>query len=254
MKTFKDYFYDLLEDPTRENFRGFIENTFGEDNAIDFKETWISKDKLAKEMISIANYGGGTIIFGLKEDENNIIEPVGLDKLRDKAEISNDIKNLIPGDLNYEIHDLSYTTAEYEKLQNKNFQIIIIKDTPQYLPFMAKKDSGELKQNVIYIRRGTSCEQANKEEINKIINRKINATYPSVGKTLNLEEHLKQLNVLYKNIQEIHYLDFRGIRDLTNILKCPVENEHYPEESYDEFVSKMILEKKKKIERILDLK
>lgn len=253
MKQFKDNFYDVFEEPTRENFRKFIESNYGEENSIDFKEKWIEKGKLVKEMLSIANYGGGIIIFGLKEDENNIIEPVGLDKLRDKAEISNEIKNLIPNDLEYTVYDLPYTTSEYAKLQNKNFQIIIIKDTPQNLPFMAKKDSGDLKQNVIYIRRGTACEQASKEEINNIINRRINATYPEIGKTLNLDEHLKQLKILYKNVNRYERID-TSIFGSFSLLSPIVENENYPEESYDTFVSKMILEKKKKIERVLDLR
>lgn len=118
---------------------------------------------------------------------------------------------------------------------------------------MAKKDSGDLKQNVIYIRRGTACEQASKEEINNIINRRINATYPEIGKTLNLDEHLKQLKILYKNVNRYERID-TSIFGSFSLLSPIVENENYPEESYDTFVSKMILEKKKKIERVLDLR
>ena len=49
----------------------------------------------------------------------------------------------------------------------------------------------QLKKNRIYIRRGTSCEEATSEEITDIIKRRMNAEYPDSGKTLNLDEHLE---------------------------------------------------------------
>ena len=56
--------------------------------------------------------------------------------------------------MKYEIYDFSYNTSEYEALNNKNFQMLVVEDIPKYIPFLSKRDSGSLKQNMIYVRRG----------------------------------------------------------------------------------------------------
>ena len=132
---------------------------------------------------------------------------------------------------------------------------------PEYIPFLSKKESGSLKQNMIYIRRGTSCEIANEEEIQRILDKRINYLHPLNGKPLQLEEHLKQLKILYQNIEKNHVSyenTFAGIIANLSVaralMKKKVEpNPLYPDESYEEFVSRMLIEKKKKIERVLDL-
>ena len=60
---------------------------------------------------------------------------------------------------------------------------------------------------MIYVRRGTSCEIANQEELDGLLKRRINYMHPVKGEPLDLEEHLKQLKVLYKNIdkEKIYY-------------------------------------------------
>lgn len=57
-KQLKDIMYKLLQEPTLENLREFLQSNTGEHNSIDFKEKWIRKDKLVKEMLAIANSGG----------------------------------------------------------------------------------------------------------------------------------------------------------------------------------------------------
>ena len=56
--------------------------------------------------------------------------------------------------------------------------MLVVEDTPEYLPFLSKKDSGSLKQNMIYVCRGTSCEIANEEEIQAMLDRRINYLHP----------------------------------------------------------------------------
>ncbi len=265
-KQIKDIMYNLLKEPTLEKFREFFKGQTGEHNAIDFKGQWIDGAKLAKLMLSMANSQGGVVIFGACEKDDHTIVAEGIEKIKDHAVISDSIKNLIPSDLKYEVHDFSYTTSEYAALEGKNFQMIVIEDTPEYIPFLAKKDSDTLKANVIYVRRGTSCETANQDEIRNIINRRINYIHPLTGEPLSLEEHLKQLKILYDSIkkEDVYYRSifgegFRGL--LSGLAKTLVEkgervvekNPLYPDEEYDEFVSRMISEKKKKIERVLDL-
>ena len=50
---------------------------------------------------------------------------------------------------------------------------------------------------MIYVRRGTSCEIANEEELVRMIERRINYKYPNSGSPLELSEHLSQLKDLY---------------------------------------------------------
>ena len=104
--------------------------------------------------------------------------------------------------MKYEVYNFSYTSSEYEELIGRHYQLMSIDDTPEYIPFLAKKESEQLKPNQIYIRRGTSCEIANQEELRDIITRRINYAHPLTGEPLELEDHLKQLKVLYESIDQ----------------------------------------------------
>lgn len=264
-KQLKDIVYALLQEPTLDRFREFLHAQLGEHNFIDFKSQWIEGASLAKEILALANSQGGIIVFGVAENENKSIRIDGLSEIRDKAVISNDIKNFISSDLKYEVYDFSYTTSEYEVLNGKNFQMLVVEDVPEHIPFLAKKESGTLKPNMIYVRRGTSCEIANQEELQKIINRRVNYLHPLNGEPLQLDEHLKQLKVLYEKINKNHVYyknDFTeevstALASLADYMfqgeKIVEPNPLYPEEDYEEFISRMIVAKKKKIERVLDL-
>lgn len=263
-KQLKDNVYGLLQEPTLDKFRAFLHSQTGEHNSVDFKSEWIEGASLAKEILALSNTGGGVIVFGVAENEDKTTRIDGLPEIKDKAVISNEIKNFISSDIKYQIYDFSYTTSEYELLIGKKFQMLVVEDTPEHIPFLAKKESGSLKQNMIYIRRGTSCEVANKEELEAILNRRVNFMHPLNGKPLELSEHLEQLKILYENIGEntVHYenvsfewtkklLDAATKMTLGTRVKEP--NAFYPEESYDAFIARMIMGKKKKIERVLDL-
>ena len=97
-----------------------------------------------------------------------------------------------------------------------------------------------------------------------MLDRRMQYLYPSKGKPLILEEHLRQLKTLYKMIEKNHvyYKDspltkivsvFSSITSLSLGEKVIEPNPLYPEESYEQFISRMLIEKKKKIERVLDL-
>lgn len=264
-KQMKDEIYRLLKEPTLDKFREFLRSLTGEHNSIDFKGEWIKNASLAKEMLALANSQGGLIVFGIAENEDKSINIKGLSELKDKAVVSNEIKNLISSNLRYEIYDYSYKSSEYEELQGKHFQLLVIEDTPAYIPFLPKKESENLKQNMIYVRRGTSCEIANEEELQQIFNRRLNYMHPVKGEPLKLDEHLNQLKLLYGKINKdnVYYKNgfmeglstfVSSLKDIVTFGEKVVEpNPLYPDETYEEFVSRMIVEKKKKIERVLDL-
>mgnify|MGYP003170441182 FL=1 len=86
-KQIRDIVYKLLQEPTLDNFREFLQNQTGEHNAIDFKREWICKDKLAKLMLALANYGGGVVVFGVQENENKTFSCEGLKALNGKEHV-----------------------------------------------------------------------------------------------------------------------------------------------------------------------
>ena len=94
-KQFKDRVFQLLQEPTLDNLRAFLQGETGEYNAIDFKQEWIEKDKLAKLMLALANYGGGFVVFGVHENDDKTFSCVGLPELQAKEVISSLVRPYI---------------------------------------------------------------------------------------------------------------------------------------------------------------
>lgn len=260
-KQIKDNMYSLLKEPNLDNLREYLHNHTGEHNSIDFKQDWINDDKLAKLMLALANTKGGIVLFGVAEKDDGTADCIGIKQLRDKTDVDKEVRKFISTDLVYDIYNFTYDTSEYKALEGKSFQMLVVEDTPQHIPFMALKESTSIKDNEIYVRRGTSCEKASQEELREIFTRRMNYMHPVKGEPLKLEEHLKQLSTLYNHIEKEHVVYEGGILEgfrsmfsaLTQGSKVVTPNPLYPDESYEEFISRMILEKKNKIERVLDL-
>lgn len=268
-KQLRDVIYALLQEPTLDHFREFMQEQTGEHNEIDFKREWISKGKLAKLMLALANYGGGIVVFGVQEHDDKTFTCDGLAELQAKEKIGAEVKPYISANLKYDIYDFSYNQSEYSALEGKKFQMLVVDDTPEYLPFIAHKEGEGIKASAIYIRRGTADEQATEEELTKMLERRMKHVFPATGKPLKLEEHLQQLKTLYENIQPTisrlkktegtSLIDsLKYFSEMINYLTGKIgyeteKNPLYPEESYEEFISALIEKKKKKIERVLDL-
>ncbi len=197
VKQMKDLMYELLQEPSKEKFRNFIMNNTGEEDSVDFKSEWIERGKLSKLFLSLGNSGGGVIVFGIHENDDGTIEPVGLKRLEEPSKVHNMIDSLVPSKLVYEIFDFSFEGSEYQKLIGKKFQVVHVKDTPSFLPFLSLSETTGIEKGAIYIRRGTKCEKARGEEIEEILNRRIETQYSS-SSILSLEDHLNQLNILYE--------------------------------------------------------
>lgn len=275
IKQGKDKFYDIfLKEPTKDNFRSFLKNSCGELDEIDYKAEWIDKGHLAKTMLAMANSRGGIIVIGVSEGENGTIDPIGISEFKDKAIVNNEISKYIPPELDYEIFDYSYDTSEYEAVKNKKFQLLIVHDTPERLPFISRGETTGLVKDTIYIRRGTKCEKATASEIEKLLEDKISTIFKETS-DLSLEQHLYQLKVLYNELpKKVKVLVRKGtpspltglsnlfsyyMKDFANIAGEPdqyeeVDNPDYPNEGYEAFINRLIKVKKIKIEKVLDLK
>lgn len=269
----KDKFFDLIvKNPSRDGFKTFLKESCGELDNIDFKEKWITKGKLAKIMLAMANTGGGVIVLGIKENKDDNYLAVGIDELKDAADVEKEIKKLVPRNLSYSVLNFIYDDEIYGEYAGKKFQAIIIADAPEQLPFFSIGASDDIEKDCVYVRRGTSSEKASARDFETMIQRKLENVFKE-SNDLSLKEHLEQLQFLYDSIpQKKRILVKKGNRfvgameglqalseRMTEIFGEPdqyeeVPNENYPSEDYEQFLVRMIDKKKLKIEKILDIK
>ncbi len=106
---------------------------------------------------------------------------------------------------------------------------------PKHIPFLTKKAADGIKDNIVYIRRGTNTDEATHEELQKIINKRIETGY-STRHVLELNDHLDQLETLYSSMRWLNKFDRDDM------------------EEYKDYVDNLILRKRKKIEEELGLK
>jgi len=247
-------FNQFFECPTKDTLRDLITNCPGETDRWDFKEAWPSYSSLARHVLAIANSGGGVIIIGVKQENDGTFISVGLDKLRDKADVSNGLSKFFPSSLDYDILDFFFKNdSEYKDLIGKFFQVFLINSDQKKIPYQAKVDGEDVHANVIYIRRGTKSTQANSDELERLINTRIESGYSSRS-VLELEEHLEQLKILYSKVPKFEYrYMFENTATMIQTMSMK-PNSLYPEESYEQFVADLIPRKKRRIEKVLELK
>ena len=192
----------LINDPDRIKFRELLKNHTGESDEIEFKGDYIEYPKLAKHILAMANSGGGLIIFGVSEDDNHKLTPTGLD-LKDKTDIQNKLSNYLPETLEYYIENYEYdNNVEWDKIKDKNFQIITILQNLNKIPFVSKKDGDSLKRNRIYCRRNSSSDEATYEDLQEILDKRISDSLNHEKTNLTID--LEQLETLtsYFSIQK----------------------------------------------------
>ncbi len=199
-KTLYEEFAQFFEKPTRESLRELLKNPVGELPNCDFKAQWPTLSKVARHLLGIGNSGGGCLIAGIAEKEDGTLVPEGLEKLTDKADIVRGVERYVPPALldNLQILDFSYDASEYPAIQHKKFQVILVEDDKKHVPYVSAAASDSIRSGAIYVRRGTSTEEANYEEVQRIINKRVETRYSS-QKELDLQSHLEQLKVLYSH-------------------------------------------------------
>jgi predicted HTH transcriptional regulator len=254
-KEIHENFARFFEKPTREGLREFLQTNIGELDHCDFKKDWPSFPKVAKLILGLANSGGGCIILGVDDAS---LQPTGLGSAADKAEVEKGIRKFISNDISYLVLDFSYDTSEYQTIVGKKFQVVLVEDNPSHLPFICLAEGEDIRVNAIYVRRGTSTVEANHEELQKIINRRIETGYSS-SRELALKEHIEQLKLLYAQLEK-YYVRSGLLEYFASTLTINVQqlvrkekNPIYPEEDLEHFIVRMIERKKQLIERVLGL-
>ena len=134
---------------------------------------------MLKDIIAFANgwrRSDAFIVVGVKEKKGEKNEVVGIEELLDDADLQQFInkKTQKPIDFIY---------SNY-KLDGKN--VGIFKIPLQSRPFYVTKDFGKIKKNVVYIRRGTSTDEATPDEILTMRDEtgKINVVAPELSLSL----------------------------------------------------------------------
>ena len=257
-KSFKEEFAKFCENPDRTKFRELIKQNTGEYNHIDFKEKWIEIPIVAKHILGFANSEGGVLVFGIKEETTGSLIVQGIDKFEDKTEVKSKLQKYLPAELQYEVHNFEYNNdAEWGQIKNKKFQVLIVEDTPQYTPFLSLSSSGEtLYKNRIYYRGKTNTEEANHEELKKIINRRLDTNISTTVED-EFKEHLTQLKLLYSFISKYFTRNpfwMTNISTLALLGGTTEDNPKYPKEDFEDFIIKMIQRKKDIIEGLIRLR
>jgi predicted HTH transcriptional regulator len=238
----KELFATFLEEPTRSGLRDVLQNHLGETKYLDFKANWEIASKTAKHILGLANSQGGCLIIGVSQNGDNSFDLIGLTKFEDKADIIKSIQKYLPNKVIFEVLDFSYEESEYPKLKGKRFQILLVQDTPTYVPFISTAEGEGIRKNTIYIRRQGETAEANSDELQEVINRRIETQYSTRNEQA-LEKTLKELKTLYDFIPKyVERADWESLEYFDYI-----RNPDYPQEGFENFIRKLIDKKKTEV-------
>jgi hypothetical protein len=255
----REAFAKFFEDPSRDKLHELIKGSGGEFRDLDFKAEWPSKAQVAKQVLGLGNIGGGVLVVGVEEQADGTLKPAGLKSLTDKADVTGWLKGIIPSGLlaDVSVHDFEYPGGEYGAIQGLKFQVMFVAPDEDQLPFLPLKEAEKIVPGTIYVRRDGMVEAASHDEVQRILNRRIESGH-STKPQLDLKAHMEQLRVLYGQIEPTTRT---GLGWLFENISNPAifaglggrvePNPLYPSESLEEFVSAQIDAKKGVIRRLL---
>jgi hypothetical protein len=250
-------FAQFFEAPSRETLRDLLKDHFGETDSLDFKKQWPTHGSLAKQVLGMANTANGCLVIGVDEKSDKTLEPIGLKEVKDKADIQNGLKNFLPSGLmtRYQVLDFSFEASEYPKIVGKRFQVLLVEYSVDHVPFVSIRASGnDIQAARVYVRREGLTAEATHDELQRIINRRIEAGY-STSDEVDLKQHLEQLRVLYSELPRYVSIFATTMMDMsgTESLMGRRENPAAPKEDFEVFVGRMIEYKKTVIAKSLNI-
>ncbi len=195
----KDDIARFVAEPTHDGLQELIRYFGGEFDQYELKESWPPLPRMAKTSLAIANSGGGVILFGIRDAT---LEPVGLADLTSKQQVFETFRSYIPAPLIDEITllDFDYADATYEPLRGKQIQVLAIPDLPEHIPFVCEeewhKEDDHVRRGAIYVRSGTNTREANYDQVQRLLGRRIETISPD-SSTARVRRELRQLQELY---------------------------------------------------------
>lgn len=256
----RETFADFFADPSRDKLRALLKNG-GEMRQLDFKAEWPRPGALAKHVLALGNSGGGCLVVGVSENDDKTLEPAGLSAFKDNADLINGLKGIIPNALltRIDIIPFHFEASEWAKLVGRKFQVMLVAPDADHLPYVAVNNGEDLQAGVIYVRREGGTNPATHEEIQRLINARIEGGRPTTIE-LDLKDHLEQLKVLYAEIPRSRFGGLAGSRlaETLSIFIGAVSsgtepNPKYPDEDFDDFVVQLIAKKKRRIAGEIDV-
>jgi predicted HTH transcriptional regulator len=265
----KENLDSFLKNPNRDNLRSLLRLESVEDNDLEFKRQLIPHDDIARHILAMSNKNGGAIVFGVNEVQDNVFQCDGLENVPDMTDFEKNLSNYVPSELkrdNFFNTILQRFDGNDSDFPGKMFLVIVVNYNPRYMPFVSTKEGGKLKKNTIYIWRNRASEPANHDEIQEILNKRIETEYSTTNER-ELVEHLEELKKLYSYIPKtidklvsythqsalmrevVRSLQYTSILGEARYETHP--NPDYPKESYENFIGKLIEIKKEVIVKLL---
>jgi predicted HTH transcriptional regulator len=195
----KDDIARFVAEPTRDGLTELIRYFGGEFDQYELKEAWPPVPRMAKTALAIANSGGGVILFGIRD---STLEPVGLAELMSKQQVFDTFREYVPSVLLEEISllDFEYSDAAYAPLRGKQIQVLAIPDIPDGIPFVCEGEwhqgDDHVRRGAIYVRSGTNTREANYDQIQRMLNHRLEHTVPN-SSTTRVRRELDQLRELF---------------------------------------------------------
>ncbi len=166
-----DYLIDFLVDQKRESAYFDFKTTISVAKDSDFPE-------IAKHIFAFANYGGGWLLIGWKEDKKKrLYEPVGLDSQFnfESASFQEKFNSYSSEQISFDYKPFSKEIELDEKREEKNFAIIYIPPSKTICKPIRDgtysvngKTRSVFKKDEVLIRRGTQSVNASSLEENQI--------------------------------------------------------------------------------------
>ena len=258
---FKDVLAEFLLDPSKSTLNLYLANQLGEQPSIDFKEVWPRKEQLARHLLGMANSGGGVLIMGVAELSDKSISATGLtEPFKDGAAINEQLSAYLPTYLSKKIavYNFHYSLDEDPKsLHGKRFQALTVATDAIELPYFSLKKIESYPDGTVFVRHGSKTTPANSNDRDELLKQRDQAM-SKVSEQLELKGHLQQLRVLYGAISPTirnggPFTLQIGDSILQSLYGPARANPNYPDETFDDFVNRMIDTKKHRIQRELGL-
>lgn len=113
--------------------------------------------------------------------------------------------------------DFDYADATYAPLCGKQIQVLAIHDLPEFIPFVCEeewhKDDDHVRRGAIYVRSGTNTREGNYDQVQRLLNRRIEAIAPQ-SSTNHVKRDLDQLRLLEMAAQDTDSADGAYLGDL----------------------------------------
>lgn len=251
-ESFKDKLEEFFTSPSKDNLPSIL-RADKEYDYLDFKSEWHEKSQLARHVLAFSNSGGGAIVIGVKEENNDRLKSEGIDDPLDESDLGNKIEKYVPDNANklYHLKRFSYDDFYDDKISGLTFQVLFIEGAGEEAPLVAANGGKGIDEGSIYIRRNTKSIVANYEEVQSLIKNQHESRIEK--ETAELHEELRQLKTLYDEIDKTKAratvaIDFSGVLDS---MLTTERNPNYPTKEYDEYISHLIDKKKRHIERRL---